>query len=248
MRRSVIALGCPEDKVRIHHLGVCIESLRFEPRTWLPTHELRVLIAGSFVEKKGIPYALQALGKIREEVRLAVTIIGEARANPRGIAERERILNAIATSGLASNVRMLGYQPHEVLIREAYSHHIFMSPSVTAGDGDCEGGAPVTIVEMAATGMPVVSTLHCDIPNVLRDGYSGLLAQERDVRSLTQFLRQLVKHPDLWVTLVTATRNRIVAEFDAREQGAKLARIYRSILTPPEQRNSALTAALREND
>ncbi len=49
-------------------------------------------------------------------------------------------------------------------------HHLFLSPSVTAPDGDSEGGAPVSIIEAAATGMPVVSTTHCDIPQAVDDG------------------------------------------------------------------------------
>jgi len=77
---------------------------------------------------------------------------------------------------------MLGFQPHAILFEEAYKNHIFLSPSVTALDGDTEGGAPVTIIEMAATGMPIISTKHCDIPEVIKDGVTGFLANERDGR------------------------------------------------------------------
>ena len=111
---------------------------------------LRVLIAGSFREKKGIPYALEALGRLQQEIPLEITIIGDA--SERGEAEKLQILDTIKTHNLWPKTRMLGYQPHAILLEEAYRHHIFLSPSVTASDGDTEGGLPVSIIEMAATG------------------------------------------------------------------------------------------------
>ena len=83
-------------------------------------------------------------------------------------------------------MRLLGYVSRETLREEAYEHDVFLAPSVTASNGDTEGGAPVAIIEMSASGMPIVSTNHCDIPSVVLDGVTGLLATSatpRDSRS-----------------------------------------------------------------
>ena len=69
-------------------------------------------------------------------------------------------------------------------MRRPTKHDVFLAPSVTASNGDTEGGAPVAIIEMAASGMPIVSTRHCDIPSVVLDGVTGLLAAERDSEGL----------------------------------------------------------------
>jgi colanic acid/amylovoran biosynthesis glycosyltransferase len=114
-------------------------------------------------------------------VQLEITIIGDANDERRSQIEKERILAVIEAHHLQRKTRMLGYQPHAVLFEEAYKHHIFLSPSITSSDGDTEGGVPVTLIEMAATGMPIVSTEHCDIGEVLETEVSGLLAPERDV-------------------------------------------------------------------
>jgi len=90
-----------------------------------------------------------------------------------------------------------------VLLDEAYRNHLFVSPSVTAEDGDTEGGAPVTVIELAASGMPVVSSLHCDIPEVLQDGVTGLLAQEKDVAGIESKLNWLLDNPEIWETMVS---------------------------------------------
>ena len=83
---------------------------------------------------------------------LEIVIIGDNTLEPRSQSEKQKILQVIEKYGMQSKIRMLGFQPHCVLMNEAYKHHIFISPSVTAADGDTEGGAPVSIIEMAASG------------------------------------------------------------------------------------------------
>ena len=129
-----------------------------------------------------------------------------------------------------SHHRVLGYQPHDTLFEEALKHHVFLSPSVHSSDGDTEGGAPVALIDLSATGMPVVSTVHCDIPNVILDEQSGLLAAERDVEGLVDRLKWLIDHPERWEAMALAGRQHIEAEFDAAAQGRRLAEHYQRLL------------------
>lgn len=231
LAQALLDLGCPRDAVEVHHLGIDLDRVLFRSRVWHPGETLRVLIASSFMEKKGIPYAIEALGRIQTRVDLAITIVGDASAQPRSMAEKARILEAIDRSGLSSRTRLLGYQPYAALLKTAYDCHVFLSPSLTASDGDAEGGAPVSVIEMAASGMPVVSTRHCDIPEVLQDGVTGLLADERDVDGLEERLIWLLDNPDAWSKMVTGARRHIEHAFDARTQGARLAMHYERLLT-----------------
>jgi len=234
MAQCLINMGCPQDKVKVQHLGVEVEKIPFKPRRWKLGEPLRVLIAASFREKKGIPYAIEALGRLQNEVDLEVdleiTIIGDATPEQRSLKEKELILNVIEKHQMEHIVRMLGYQPYKVLFEEAYKHHIFLSPSVTAKDGDTEGGAPVTIIEMAASGMPIISTTHCDIPEVIEDGVTGLLAPERDVDGLVSHMRWLLKNPNSWEAVLIAGRKKIKREFNVRAQAERLGELYRDIL------------------
>ncbi len=229
MGRSIIELGCPNEKLRVHHLGVDLASIPFAPLAWAPGHTLRVLIAGSFREKKGFPDAIDALGRIGREVAVEISIIGDAHGLQSTLAEKQKILDAIARNGLAERTRLLGYQPYPVVMEEARRHHVFLSPSVTASDGDTEGGAPVSLIEMSAAGLMIVSTTHCDIPGVVIHGETGLLAPEHDVDALAAHLRWLVANPSRWGEMRAAARAHIEAEFDARRQGERLAAVYREI-------------------
>jgi colanic acid/amylovoran biosynthesis glycosyltransferase len=106
---------------------------------------------------------------------------------------------------------------------------VFVSPSVTAFDGDTEGGAPVAIIEMAASGMPVVSTRHCDIPFVVGSHSERFLAAERDVDDLERRLRALLSEPN-WDAIAQASRAHILMQHDAVRQGEVLAQIYKDLV------------------
>jgi colanic acid/amylovoran biosynthesis glycosyltransferase len=230
MAATARKLGCPDAKIEVHHLGVQLQCLPYRPRRWDPGSPLRVLIAASFREKKGIPDALQALSECRHSFPLEVTIIGDANKSPKSLAEKERILSAVDRCALTCKVTLTGYMPYSAFLDQAYQHHIFLSPSITASDGDTEGGAPVSIIEMAATGMPVVSTRHADIPEVIEHDVGGLLAAEGDVEGLVSHLSWLIEHPEKWDGMASAARRRVELDFDAARQGTKLAEIYLRLL------------------
>jgi colanic acid/amylovoran biosynthesis glycosyltransferase len=226
MADCVAGLGCPEEKVKVHHLGIPVEDIAFQARQLPARDPLRVLIAASFQEKKGIPCAIEALGILQRGVPLEITIIGDANQESRSLEEKQRILATIDRHGLRARTRLLGYQPHAVLLEESYRHHIFLSPSITASDGDTEGGAPVAIIEMAASGMPVVSTRHCDIPEVFPVELRPRLACERDVAGLLAALRSWLENPTRWMLDLQACRKHIETEYDAKTQGKRLGETY----------------------
>ena len=230
MGREIAALGCPETKIHVHHLGIDLSLIPFEPRVWKPGEPLRVLLSGSFREKKGLPLAIEALGRIQHEVPLEITIFGDATSEERSIREKQRILETIARHGLGSRTRLLGFRPYRDVMDEARRQHLFVSPSVTAEDGDTEGGAPVSLIEMSASGMMIASSTHCDIPGVILDGRTGFLAPEGDADGLVACLRRIIADPSVWGGMQRAGRAHIEAEFDARRQGERLAAIYRTLV------------------
>ncbi len=225
MAACLARLGCPQHKVRLMPLGIEMEKLRCVPRQRPDKEPLRVLIAASFREKKGIPYAVAALGRLARDVPLRITIAGDAGRDRASRQEKQRILLGVREAGLEALTRFLGFVDHDTLCDIALDHDIFVSPSITASDGDTEGGAPVAIIEMLASGMPVVSTRHCDIPFVAGPQASSFFAAERDVDDLEKCLRALLAQPD-WNPITAPSRAHVMAQHDAVRQGAALAQIY----------------------
>lgn len=234
MASEICKLGCPAEKIHVHHLGVPLDRLPYRPRQWCSGEPLKLLISSSFVEKKGIPYALQAIGRLVKELPIELTLIGDKpRGSERGSAEKKRILEIIDEFGLKPFTRMAGYVSHQDMIEIAREHHLFVSTSVTAGNGDTEGGSPVAITEMAASGMCIVASRHCDIPNVIVDGETGRLSDEKDVAGIYNDLRWFAGNPKDWRAMQDAGRARIERDFNCVVQGQRLAKLYDQIISSP---------------
>ncbi len=226
MASRIVELGCPEKKVKVQHLGVNVNNLAFKPRQWKVGEPFKVLIAASIREKKGIPYAIEALGMLIKDVPVELTIIGDATRDRAHQSEKGKILSLLEQTGLKPVTRLLGYQSYSVLKEEAYKHHLFLQPSVTASSGDTEGGVPVTIIEMAATGIPIISTRHCDIPGVIIDNETGLLANERDAKGIYKHLCWFVENPHQWRPMLDKGRTHVNAEFNSQIQALRLSELY----------------------
>jgi colanic acid/amylovoran biosynthesis glycosyltransferase len=136
----------------------------------------------------------------------------------------------ITAYGLEDRVELLGMLPHAELRKAYYEHHVFLAPSVKAPDGDSEGGAPITLVEAAATGMAIVSTWHDDIPEVIEHGRSGLLADEHDIYRLAEYLKTLALNREFIQELGTAAHARMRLHYDSIRQGERLSEIYKELL------------------
>lgn len=216
--------GCPSRKLRIHHLGIDTDAIPYAPHPWTPDRPMRCLVAASFREKKGIPDAIEALGRVAATTRVELTIVGDADEEPRSQAEKTRIHTAIeANPGV--RVTLLGYRPHSEVLRLARNHDVFLAPSRTASDGDREG-TPMTILEMMAAGLPVVSTTHADIPELIEDGRTGLLAREGNLDDLVDRIRWLVDHPEDRLPMATTARSHVEQRFSSAVQGRELAAVY----------------------
>lgn len=227
MKERLTEFGCPENKITVQHLGVEVDDLPYEPRTCSREDPIRVLAAGRFTEKKGFPDAIRAFALFLQQGGSGtLTIVGGRRDQNKDREVREKLRRVVDEYGVAEHVRFLDFLPHDELIDAYLDHHLFLSPSIEAANGDNEGGAPVTLIEASATGMPIVSTWHCDIPEVVQHEETGLLAEEGDTETLARHLHTLWKHPDQLRTMGTAARQHIEAEYDAKKQGRRLDSIY----------------------
>ncbi|MGQ9683812.1 MAG: glycosyltransferase [Anaerolineae bacterium] len=222
MRQQLLALGCPEERTLVQHLAVDTHRIPFIERKPPEDGRTNVLLVGRLVEKKGIPYAIQAFASVRRFHRKAtLTIIGEGPLRPAITAQlRELSLG---------DVRLLGAQPHDVVLAEMQRAHIFVLPSVTAADGDSEG-IPVTLMEAMASGLPVISTWHAGIPELVADGRCGYLVSERNSHALAERLRHLIEHPEKWKSFGLAGRAIVEERFSLDQQTARLEAIYGQLL------------------
>jgi colanic acid/amylovoran biosynthesis glycosyltransferase len=231
-RQRLEDLGCPPEKIQIQRLGVDLEKIVYCPRPATGSKPIRVLMAATFIEKKGMTYGVEAFCQAaREDKRLQLTVVGDAHpAKPEGLEIKKQLKALVSQYGMAGRADFLGYVSLDKLRRLAYEHHIFLHPSVTAATGDSEGGAPVVLTEMAASGLPLIATHHCDIPQVVLNHKTGILADERNIEQLRLALLQLAADDNLRLHMGRRGHEHAREHFSAKAQGQKLSEIYQAVL------------------
>jgi glycosyltransferase involved in cell wall biosynthesis len=81
-----------------------------------------------------------------------------------------------------------------------------------AANGDSEG-TPVGIIEAMAAGLPVVSTRHAGIPDVVIENETGFLVDEGDINQMAEHLLSLVKDRNLAKQMGLKGKSRITEYF-----------------------------------
>lgn len=221
MRSTIVNAGCPESKTHIQPLSIDTELFPFQERT-RGEGPIRLLTVARFVEKKGIVYALEAVAALQDQFEIEYTIVGDGE-------RRELIEATIEEHGLEDAVTLRGWQPQSVVADEMADAHLFLLPSVTAESGDKEG-TPTVLLEAQSMGLPVVSTYHAGIPEIVKDGESGLLVPERDSEALAGALETLISEPERWSEMGKRGREHIERNHSIEAVTDDLLELYRSLL------------------
>lgn len=221
-KRRLIDLGCPEERVRVHRMGVDLSRFEYLPRTASPDANVRLVSVCRLVEKKGLTFGLQAFAAAQARAaNLCWDIVGDGPL-------RGQLEELARSLGVASRVTFHGSRPRERVQEVLRSSHIFVAPSVTSKQGDQEG-VPVAIMEAAASGIPVLSTYHSGIPELVRDRESGLLVPEGDVNALAQAMIDLACAPERWSEMGRIGRARVAEAFDGTRLNAQLVRLLEEV-------------------
>ena len=229
LRQKLIDFGCPPEKVKIQRIAIPVREMPFRVQKPQTDGKVIILFAGRFCEQKGVMYALEAVQEIWQTRRdIEFRMIGDEKLTDGKYAAQ--IYTYIRRHQLQDCVRLLGFLNHADYLKELQQADIFLHPSVTGANGISEGGAPTTILEAQALGIPVVATVHCDIPNVTVPGQSAILVPERDSRSLALALEDLINHPEKWHAMGTAGRRFIETHHDIEREVPALEEIYLGLL------------------
>jgi colanic acid/amylovoran biosynthesis glycosyltransferase len=182
---------------------------------------IRILTVARHVEKKGLEYAIKAVAQLDIDRPIRYHIAGDG---PR----REQLENLISELDATDRIEILGWQTQQEVAQLMADAHVFVLPSVTAANGDKEG-TPTALLEAQATGLPVVSTTHAGIPEIVSDGDSGVLVPERDVSALADALENVTSHPERWAEMGQLGREYVESNHSIEAVTGELVSLYERV-------------------
>jgi colanic acid/amylovoran biosynthesis glycosyltransferase len=144
----------------------------------VPETPPRIVAIGRLVPKKGLDVLVRAAACVDAQVE----IVGDG-------PERAR-LEAMANG----RVRFTGALPHREALARLRGASAFVLPCRELPDGDRDG-LPVALVEAMSAGVPVVTTPVGGIPELVRDGETGLLVAPGDDAALAAAVQRVLDDP-----------------------------------------------------
>lgn len=227
MRRDLIILGFPDNRIIVHHLGIDTDFVKEIKKKELPHNKFIYTIVARFDEVKGIHDAIRAFNLLSlKKNNLELRIVGD------GIY-RDNLKSLVQQLGLNKSVIFVNNfesnNPREVVLNELNNCDVFILTSYTTKDNAKEG-TPIVLMEAQAFSKPCIATRHAGIPEVVIDKKTGLLVNERDINAIADSMLMLMENEQLRTELGMNARIHIEKEFNLKIQIEKLANIYSQLI------------------
>lgn len=212
MRDKLITLGADPAKVNVIPCGVDLK--KFSPKE--QNNEALFLAVGRFVKKKAPLFTLRAFHEAwKKHPEAKLMMVG---AHQGLYQECVQLVNSL---DMQDAVLFPGILPHEEIQKLMSRAFAFVQHSVTAPNGDMEG-TPVSVLEAAASGLPVISTLHGGIKDAVRHNQTGYLTAEGDTNAMAEYMIRLLEDKTLALEMGNAARNHIAIHYNQEKQLDKL--------------------------
>ena len=218
-KHQLIDAGIFGDKVTVIHNAVTIPEATshksIKSRYSLPENSRVVISAGRLSPEKNFSGLVKAATPILKQYgNVFFLLLGEG-------SEREALEQQIADAGLVGRFLLPGFTADvQLLLPDA---DIFVSSSHTEG-------LPVAVLEGAGAGLPVVATAVGGTPEVVRDGWNGMLVRKGDMTALGQAIMHLLDDPDNSKAMGTKGAALVREQFAFKAQTEKLETLYQDIL------------------
>lgn len=204
MTAQLQALGCPAGKIVYNPCGVDTDAfIGADSSTASPSFTY----VGRFVFKKGCHYAILAFAKaVKSHPEAKLYMIGDG-------SDIFVICKQMVTAmNLQDNIIFLGSRSPDQIIQQLRQSRGYIQHSITAPDHNKEG-SPVSIMEASSMGLPVISTKHCGINQIVAHGETGYLVEEGDVDSMADYIIRIIEDPALAKRLGDNGRKKMLQEY-----------------------------------
>jgi glycosyltransferase involved in cell wall biosynthesis len=210
------ALGLDPAKAQV--IRPAVDANFFQPPESSRVHDgtFLVITTGSLAWVKGLEYALLAVRQLKDDgVPISFEIIGDG-------PERGRVLFTIHDLGLQDCVSLAGRLPPPQVRERLQQADVFVLSSLSEGISNA-------LLEAMACGLPVVTTDCGGMREAVTHGMEGFVTPVRDAMAMALALRTLYEDPSLRQQMGQKGRQRIVQDFNARDQIQQWMKFYRGL-------------------
>jgi colanic acid/amylovoran biosynthesis glycosyltransferase len=220
---KLIQMGCPAEKIRLNYTGVPLPQ-RFKVSDHSDGKIFKILQVCRLIDKKGLDLSIKALKIARDSgVDATLTIAGDG-----PLSNTLRLL--VQDLNLENEIKFLGFLENDALENAYLDAHLFCHPSRITKAGDREG-IPNSIAEAMSYGLPVVSTGHSGIPEIVQHNLSGLLVSKECPELIADAIVKLAKRREHLAFLSYQARKRIENKFSIKQCVNDLEAIYTEALS-----------------
>jgi glycosyltransferase involved in cell wall biosynthesis len=221
MQEQLLGLGAPAEKLVLNPYGP--NSVLFHYQDHADAEPV-FLSVGRFTGKKAPDLTIKAF-------QLTLRQVPNARLIMVGDGPLWESCKQLALSlGIADHIVFAGSRPPAAIAELHHQVRVFVQHSIRAADGDSEG-TPVAILEAMQSGLPVVSTRHAGIKDVVLEGITGFLVEEGDYKGMSKYMITLAKNAALSAEMGKQGANRIQEHYTLAQHLDRLSqRIEKAVL------------------
>jgi len=219
VKQRLLKAGVGEDIIRTVRNGIDLspfDGAILAHREWRAAERALVVgLVGRLAWEKGVDLFLEAAAEVLAEIpQTRFKVVGEG-------PDREKLERLIDRLNIRESVTLLGRR--EDMASQYASMDIMVSSSR-------QEGLPLAVLEGMASGLALVATAVGEIPRVVVDGRTGLLAPAPDAGSLAAGISELLQNPEKRKRLGAAARQLIEEEYSAARMTADYLRVYQEAI------------------
>lgn len=227
MKKDLINIGFPKNKIHIHHLGINLEEIDEYIKSKKRDKKFTFLIVARFEERKGIHDTINAFYKLTGiNCNVELRIVGRGSFTP-------KLLKLVKKLGIEEMVSFIDNyitdNPRATVLNEMANCDVLLLNSYVTSTGSKEG-TPIVLMEAQAMCKPCIGTKHAGIPEIVLDGRTGIIVKERDIEGIYNAMLTMVNNPNLISKFGINGRNHIKKEFNNVIQQKRLSELYLKLI------------------
>lgn len=217
-KSRLIKHGFPAEKIKVKYIYEFSPEISDKEKNQ-PMAEKDILFVGSFHKHKGLHILIQALPHILDEIpEVKMTVVG--RGND---SDTARVKELVEKLNLKNNIEFLGQKKNEEIFQLIFKSKVVVVPEQWLSDF-----GPLILLETMALGKPVVASKIGSIPEFIKEGFNGFLAEYNKPEKFAQKIISLLENKEMAKEMGNRARESVQSLFE-KNQAREILKLYQGL-------------------